>query len=95
MNRELLHQAIATIGYYASVCGEDDQDTPAKQTIKALKKELEKSDPTPVAWALEHSLGLEFSSNYPMCASQEAANDIAKRHLGNLHVVPLYTKDQL
>ncbi len=50
MNRALLQQAIHTIGYYAAVCGEDDQDTPAKQTIKALKAELEKPEPEPVVW---------------------------------------------
>lgn len=52
MNRALLEQAISTIGYYASVCGEDDQDTPAKQTIEALKAELEKPEPEPVAYML-------------------------------------------
>lgn len=49
MNRALLEQAISTIGYYASVCGEDDQDTPAKQTIEALKAELAKHEPEQAA----------------------------------------------
>jgi hypothetical protein len=47
--RKLLEQAIATIGYYAAVCGEDDQDTPAKQTIRAIREELTKPEPEPVA----------------------------------------------
>ena len=47
MNRTLLLEAIDTINYYALVCGEDDQDTPAKQTIKVLKAELAKLEPEP------------------------------------------------
>ena len=47
MNRALLQQAINIIGYYASVCDEDDQDTPAKQTIRAIKAELEKTEYRP------------------------------------------------
>lgn len=37
----LLREAINTIRYYASVCGEDDQLTPAKITIEAIRKHLE------------------------------------------------------
>lgn len=48
MNRTILQQAIDTISYYASVCGEDEQYTPAKQTIEALRTELAK--PEPVAY---------------------------------------------
>lgn len=38
--REVIEQAIDTLGYYASVAGEDDQDTPAKQMQAALRAEL-------------------------------------------------------
>lgn len=33
--------AIETLRYYASVCNEDDQDTPAKQTQKVLRAALD------------------------------------------------------
>ena len=38
--------AIGTIGYYASVCGEDEQDTPAKQTQAVLRAALAEPDLT-------------------------------------------------
>ena len=40
VNKALLEQAIDTVGYYASVCGEDDQDTPAKRAQAALREAL-------------------------------------------------------
>lgn len=48
--RKACEQAIDTIGYYASVCGEDDEDTPAKQTQAALRAALAESEQEPVAW---------------------------------------------
>jgi hypothetical protein len=33
-----LETAISTIGYYASVCNEDDQPTPAKEARSAIAK---------------------------------------------------------
>ena len=52
--------AIETIGYYASVCNEDDQDTPAKQTQKVLRAALEQPAPVheqqPVAFASPEQL---------------------------------------
>ena len=54
MNRTILQQAIDTISYYASVCGEDEQYTPAKQTIEALRTELAKPEPEPVIWQKRH-----------------------------------------
>ena len=44
----------------------------------------------PVAFALSHSLGLEFSSNYPMCESKERAEEFARQHMGQVVVTPLY-----
>jgi hypothetical protein len=38
--RKAAEQAIDTLGYYASVCGEDEQDTPAKQAQAALRAAL-------------------------------------------------------
>ena len=35
---KLLDQALETLKYYASVCGEDDQPTPAKTIITAIKQ---------------------------------------------------------
>ena len=39
----LMRQALETLRYYASVCGEDDQPTPAKTAITALRARLETS----------------------------------------------------
>ena len=40
----LMRQALETLRYYASVCGEDDQPTPAKTAITALRARLETSN---------------------------------------------------
>lgn len=79
MNHELLQQTIDTIGYYASVCGEDDQDTPAKETIRALRSELAKPEPKPSAW-LDPWTGKNATTDY----------DAYGRH-----GIPLFTKEQL
>ena len=42
--RKAAEQAIDTLFYYASVCGEDEQDTPAKQAQAALRAAL--AEPT-------------------------------------------------
>lgn len=47
-----------------------------------------------VAWALAHSHGLVFSSSYPIQKSKEAAEDLARRNMGDVKVVPLYTHPQ-
>lgn len=83
MNRALLEQAISTIGYYASVCGEDDQDTPAKQTIEALKAELAKHEPEQAAldWVNLQNAADEIVRNKPtwkrFIDGTPLANDIA------------------
>ena len=81
MNRVLITQAIHTIGYYAAVCGEDDQDTPAKQTIKALKAELEKPEPEPYAWV--------FVPHNELLWPDEVEHKTPCKATG---YVPLYTK---
>ena len=48
----------------------------------------------PVAWALSHSRGLEFSSTYPMQKSKQAAEQMARQHMGAVTVSPLYTHPQ-
>jgi len=45
----------------------------------------------PVAWALMHKNGLEFNTGYGMVETLQQAEDMQRRHLGNLKVVPLYT----
>ena len=52
IDKALLEQAINTLGYYASVCGEDDQDTPAKQAQTALRAALAEPAVGPVAKAM-------------------------------------------
>lgn len=87
MNKELLQQAIDTINYYALVCGEDDQDTPAKQTIKALEGEIAKPEPVPVAWRSWHdTYGVGYWDTFDE-AELNCAEDAVPE--------PLFTKEQL
>ena len=60
----------------------------ALAAIREQKAELEKQEP--VAWALSHSFGLEFSSKYPMQETKEAAEQMARQHMGAVVVTPLY-----
>lgn len=46
--RAVIEQAIDTIGYYASVASEDDQDTPAKQMQTALRAALAQQAEPPI-----------------------------------------------
>ena len=58
----------------------------------ALREALaEQAEQEPVAWALMHSLGIEFSSRFPIQETREAAEELARRHMGNVSVTPLYT----
>ena len=61
-------------------CKKDKQCKPEKQCVIQ----------EPVAWALSHSLGIEFSSKYPMQATKEAAEQMAREHMGAVVVTPLY-----
>jgi hypothetical protein len=63
----------------------------------AIQKRLLQNSPTaalvqePVAWALSHSRGLEFSSKYPMQKYRELAEQMAGQYMGKVTVTPLYT----
>ena len=80
--REVLAQPVKTYeqgyldGYDAGLIFANSRVEPVKQG--------------PVAFALSHSLGLEFSSNYPMCESKERAEEFARQHMGQVVVTPLY-----
>lgn len=50
VDKALIEQAIDTIGYYASVVGEDDQETPAKRAQAVLRAALAEPVVEPVAW---------------------------------------------
>jgi hypothetical protein len=52
--------------------------------------EAKQAEQEPVAWALSHSFGLEFSSKYPMQTTKEAAEQMARQHMGAVVVTPLY-----
>ena len=59
-----------------------------------IERELVGEQPAqqePVAWALSHSRGLEFSSKYPMQKYRELAEQMACQYLGKVTVTPLYT----
>lgn len=64
--------------------------------VACLKERLKQPqcEQEPVAWALSHSKGLEFSSAYPMQKSKQAAEQMARQHMGAVTVSPLYTKPQ-
>ena len=62
------------------------------EAITAVREALaEQAEQEPVAWALMHSLGIEFSSRFPIQETREAAEELARRHMGNVSVTPLYT----
>ena len=65
------------------------QDDPCPDCVEP-KLYAEPVKQEPVAWALSHSLGLEFSSKFPMCESKERAEELARQHLGQVVVTPLY-----
>jgi len=56
---------------------------------QAEQSQLADASLEPVAWALSHSLGIEFSSKYPMQATKEAAEQMAREHMGKVVVTPL------
>jgi len=61
------------------------------KAVDSLREALaEQAEQEPVAWALSHSLGVEFSSKYPMQTTKEAAEQMAREHMGNVVVTPLY-----
>jgi protoheme ferro-lyase len=51
---------------------------------------VQQAEQEPVAWALSHSMGLEFGSKYPMQETKEAAEQMARQHMGAVVVTPLY-----
>lgn len=61
-----------------------------KDLEKANAKYVEQAEQEPVAWAISHSLGLEFGSKYPMQETKEAAEQMARQHMGAVVVTPLY-----
>ena len=68
----------------------------AREAQKQIAERLTNSAPAepvkqePVAWAISHSLGLEFGSKYPMQETKEAAEQMARQHMGAVVVTPLY-----
>ena len=48
----------------------------------------------PVGWALFHSRGIELSSKFPVQRSREAAEQMAREHMGDVSVGPIYTAPQ-
>jgi protoheme ferro-lyase len=60
----------------------------ALAAIRQALAEQEKQEP--VAYALSHLMGLEFGSKYPMQETKEAAEQMARQHMGAVVVTPLY-----
>jgi hypothetical protein len=72
LRKAAMQQAINTIGYYSSVCGEDDQDTPAKQAQAALRAALaEPEQSEPDAYIHRQGTHWELSEN-PLLDDEKA-----------------------
>ena len=65
-----------------------DQSRKTLAAIREARAEQEKQEP--VAYALSHLMGLEFGSKYPMQETKEAAEQMARQHMGAVVVTPLY-----
>ncbi len=61
--------------------------------ITALREALaeQPAQQESVAFALRHKNGLEFNSNYPMVKTLEEAEDLKRRHFGEVKIAALYT----
>ena len=59
--------------------------------LAAVEAELERIKALePVAWGLLHSKGLEFGSAYAPQKTKEAAEEMARQHMGDVTVTALY-----
>ena len=92
--REVVEQALDALKYERTA--NNPLDWHHDKTMQALRAALEQpqDEHEPVAWALSHSKGLEFSSAYPMQKSKQAAEQMARQHMGAVTVSPLYTHPQ-
>jgi hypothetical protein len=97
-DRKVMQQALECLEWRieAGAYGHDIEGTAG--LLRALLAEpqtcepgLQVEGPEPVAWALSHSRGIEFSSRYPMQESRDAAEQLARQHMGAVTVTPLYT----
>ena len=61
-----------------------------RSSIRSTSEYSEQAEQEPVAWALSHSMGLEFGSKYPIQETKEAAEQMARQHMGAVVVTPLY-----
>jgi len=71
-----------------------DWDERCRAVIAKFKEKnapVQREQQEPVAWALMHKNGLEFNTGYGMVETLQQAEDMQRRHLGNLKIVPLYT----
>ena len=95
-----LPREVVELAINALYCTDSQEGSPAYnfelKAVKELRAALEQpqAEQEPVAWALSHSNGLEFSSNYPMQKSMDAAEQMARKHMGAVTVTPLYTHPQ-
>lgn len=56
-----------------------------------MREALQEVQQEPVSFALRHKNGLEFNSNYPMVKTLEEAEDLKRRHFGEVKIAALYT----
>lgn len=93
IDKSLLEQAINTLGYYASVCGEDDQDTPAKQAQTALRAAQAEPAVGPVAKAMTAHRAAYFMERFKkeeklLGPNEQAAVDFVIDMLTATHTAP-------
>ncbi len=75
----------AAIDYFP----QDNEEIVSKEPL-IYAAPVQREQQEPVAWALMHKNGLEFNAGYGMVKTLQEAEDMQRRHLGNLKVVPLY-----
>lgn len=83
VDKELIEQAIEALPDVFGMA-----HFPLRLKLRAALEEVPVVEP--VAWVLSHSLGIEFSSKYPMQKSRDAAEQMARHHMGAMTVTPLY-----
>lgn len=86
-DKDVARQALAAIREALVDQPNTKGESNVERTVVGLTEPVKQE---PVAWALSHSLGLEFSSKFPMCESKERAEEFARQHLGQVVVTPLY-----
>jgi hypothetical protein len=97
--RAAMQMALDALEFYQRRCNEQGfysvnrQQLPV-EAIAALRESLTQPQGEPVGWGLMHKNGLEINSGYGVRKTLEEAEEMQRRHLGDVKIVPLYTAPQ-